>query len=149
MKFRRAIFIVVYSKKKKPEYLILKRKRHWVGWEFPKGGRKRFESVKKTIQREIKEETGLEIIKGRLKNHHVTGSFLYKNKKRDSLKHDGQKYRLFSVEIRKKKVNLKNNPDNEHSDFKWLDFEKALKKLTWGDQRKCLRGVNNWLENEN
>ena len=39
MKYRNAIFIVVYAKQKdKIYYLILKRKLHWKGWEFQKEG---------------------------------------------------------------------------------------------------------------
>ena len=37
--YRKSVFIVVYRKTEKGIlYLILKRKLHWVGWEFPKGG---------------------------------------------------------------------------------------------------------------
>ena len=58
-KYRRGIFIVTYSfEKRKPIYLILKRKLHWVGWEFPKGGKKDSESYEKSAKRETFEETG-------------------------------------------------------------------------------------------
>ena len=47
-KYRKAVFIVTYLKTKKGiKYLILKRKLHWVGWEFPKGG---LEKKEKKIQ---------------------------------------------------------------------------------------------------
>jgi len=37
-KYRKAVFVLLYSKTKKwIEYLLLKRKLHWKGWEFPKG----------------------------------------------------------------------------------------------------------------
>ena len=36
-KYRKGIFFVVYAKTKKGiKYLVLKRKLHWSGWEFPK-----------------------------------------------------------------------------------------------------------------
>ena len=38
-KYRKIVFIVTYAKlKDKIYYLILKRKLHWKGWEFVKGG---------------------------------------------------------------------------------------------------------------
>ena len=38
-KYRKSDFIVVYSKEKdKIKYIVLKRKLHWKGWEFPKEG---------------------------------------------------------------------------------------------------------------
>jgi 8-oxo-dGTP pyrophosphatase MutT (NUDIX family) len=149
LNLRKAIFVVTYSinRKKEIEYLILKRKRHWTGWEFPKGGVKRWERIKNTIKRELKEEAGLRVVKGRIKNHKHKGIFLYlpKAKEKFELKHDGQKFRLYSVKVGKRKVNLKNNPDEEHSDSRWVDFKVAMKKLTWPNQRKCLNIVNDWL----
>ena len=76
-KYRKGIFILTFNlEKNKPEYLILKRKLHWKGWEFPKAGIERFESKKKAVKREIKEETGLEIIK--INSHKNKGKYLYK-----------------------------------------------------------------------
>ena len=50
-KYRQGIFIVTYAKiGKRIEYLILKRKLHWSGWEFPKGGMETRESYKKTLR---------------------------------------------------------------------------------------------------
>ncbi len=93
MKFRKSVFVVAYSGK---EYLILKRKRHWIGWEFPKGGVKRFELIKNTIKRELKEEVELSVVKGSIKNHKHKGKFLYK--KIENFNHDGQKYSLYSAD---------------------------------------------------
>ena len=38
-KYRKSVFGVAYCKDNdgKIEYIILKRKKHWKGWEFPKG----------------------------------------------------------------------------------------------------------------
>ena len=63
-KYRKGIFVVVYSKtKNKIEYLILKRKLHWKGWEFPKGGKRIYETLQMAVKREVKEETGLKPLK--------------------------------------------------------------------------------------
>ena len=57
-KYRKAVFCIIYRKEKdKLLYLILKRKLHWKGWEFPKGGCEAKENLQKCIKREIKEDT--------------------------------------------------------------------------------------------
>jgi len=62
--YRKAVFVVVYRKERNNLlYLILKRKLHWKGWEFPKGGVKNKETIKQTITREVKEETGQNLVK--------------------------------------------------------------------------------------
>ena len=59
--YRNAVFIVTYRREKsKIFYLLLKRKLHWEGWEFPKGAIEGKEPVFLTIKRELKEETGQE-----------------------------------------------------------------------------------------
>ena len=80
-----------------------------------------------------------------IRNFKITGSFKYGKRIKDRLGIIGQKYILFSAEVEKRKVNLKKNSDAEHSDFKWVNFEKALRLLTWPNQRRCLRIVNKFL----
>ena len=105
----------------------------------------RFELIKNAIKRELKEEIGLIIVKGSIKNHKHKGKFLYENKKGNDLCHDGQKFTLYSAEVKKKKPNIKKNPVSEHSDAKWVSSKKALKMLKWPNQRECLRIVEKWL----
>lgn len=143
-KYRKALFIVVYRrelKENKIYYLLLKRKLHWKGWEFPKGGIKDKESAIKTIKREIKEETG-QSPKNILK-YPVSGKYKYKNLLVDRPLIVGQEYKLYSAEIFNKKIIV---DKVEHSGFKWLTFEKAMKKLTWDNQKKCLKVVKKKLE---
>ena len=140
-KFRHAIFAVVYSvENKKVEYLILKRKKHWIGWEFPKGGIDLFEARKMAVRREVREETGLKILK--IKRFNGGGLYKYKKNLEDRPGVVGQTYHLFAVEVKKGKVSL---DKKEHSEFKWVNFKGAEKKLTWEDQKKCLKIVNEWL----
>ena len=62
-KYRKAVFAVTYyiTPEGKIEYLILKRKKHWKGWEFPKGKIEKFETKKAAARREVNEETGLKV----------------------------------------------------------------------------------------
>lgn len=144
-KYRKSLFIVIYSRvQNKIEYLVLKRKLHWTGWEFPKGGKKFFETDKMTIKREIKEEaSNLKILN--IKKFNEGGKFKYKKELPDRKGIIGQTYKLYAVEVKKGKIDLKKNCDEEHSDYKWASFNEALRKLTWINQKKCLRIVNNWL----
>jgi len=148
MKYRPSVFIVTYSiTKGKIYYLILKRKLHWKGWEFPKGG---LEGIierifpKRAVKRELIEETGLTPIK--IRKHNYSGAFRYKKIFADRPGIIGQTYQLYSAEVKKQKPHVKKNKEREHSDYLWTDYKTALKKLTWPNQKKCLTIVNSWLK---
>jgi len=142
LKFRKAVFVVVYRREKdKIFYLLLKRKLHWKGWEFPKGGVEK-EDLLSAVKREIKEETGLAPLK--IKKYPIKGKYRYAKMLKDRPGIIGQIYSLYSVEVKPKNNKIKIDK-LEHSDFKWLPFEKAIKKLTWPNQKKCLKIVNKSL----
>lgn len=144
MKYRKAVFIVAYSRNNsKIEYLLLKRKLHWNGWEFPKGKIERFELKRMAAKREAEEETGLKILK--IKKFGIKGKYLYKKALKDRPGVVGQTYQLFAAEVRKGKVKL---DSKEHSDYKWAGFKEAVKKLKWLNQKKCLKVVDEWLKDE-
>lgn len=151
--YRPAVFIVVYRKYKLPSllrlqttkkeeirYLILKRKKHWKGWEFPKGGIDAGEKMMTTAKRECIEESGLK--PKALKKFQVSGKYNYKRKFKDRPGYIGQTYSLFAAEVgfTKTKIDKK-----EHSAYLWLPFELAVKKLKHNNQKKCLRIVHTWL----
>jgi 8-oxo-dGTP pyrophosphatase MutT (NUDIX family) len=140
--FRKAVFGVAYTKDNngKIEYLLLKRKNHWIGWEFPKGKIERFETKRMAVKREVGEETGLKIIK--IKRFKEKGYYLYKKKLKDRPDKIGQTYHLFSVQVKKGKVSI---DKKEHSWHKWALFKEAYKKLTWPNQKRCLKFVDEWL----
>ena len=142
-KYRRAVFIVVYStgKKGKIEYLILKRKHHWKGWEFPKGGMNPNEKMESAAKREVKEETGL--VPRKIKKFSFSGKYLYKKKFSDRTGIIGQTFSLYAAEVRKGKVQI---DKKEHSEYKWLRFEQAVKKVRFINQKKSLRIVEKWLK---
>lgn len=144
MRYRKAIFIVTYAKTKKGiEYLILKRKLHWKGWEFPKGAIKFFETKRLAVERELFEETGLIPLK--IKKFDYSGRYNYNKMFPDRSGIQGQSFSLYATEIKKAKVRL---DKLEHSDYKWIGFEKALKMLKFPNQKKSLEIVNKWLKNK-
>lgn len=141
MKYRKGVFIVVYSRQKTGiTYLVLKRKLHWTGWEFPKGGTLPFESKRKAVIREMKEETGLKAEKIKKFNFH--GKYPYKKKFADRTGVIGQTFSLFAVEVKNGKVRL---DKKEHAKYEWHDFKKALEKISYKNQKKSLKIVNDWL----
>jgi 8-oxo-dGTP pyrophosphatase MutT (NUDIX family) len=140
-KFRKAVFIVAYSLESgKPEYVLLKRTLHWKGWEFPKGGVEKFETKKRAVKREIKEETGLEI--SNIVDHKLRGKYFYPREFPDRPGFIGQTYHLFSGEVQKGKINV---DKKEHSSGKFFSYREALKKLAHKEQKQSLRVVNSWL----
>jgi len=140
-RYRHAIFVVVYAKTKSGiEYLILKRKHHWKGWEFPKGGINFNETKEHAVKRETKEETGLNPI--RIRKFSYKGRYKYKKKFADRTGIVGQTFSLHAAEVKKGKMKI---DKKEHAGYKWLDFEKAVKKVRFINQKKSLRIVNRWL----
>ena len=141
-KDRKGVFVVVYAKTNgEIEYLLLKRKLHWKGWEFPKGGIDDKEHIYSAIKRELKEETGLNAL--RMTKFPVHGKYDYRRIFADRYGIIGQTYTLFSAEVRKR-TNI-GIDKQEHSGHKWMRFEEALKLLTWKNQRQCLRAVHTSL----
>ena len=103
--YRKSVFLVIYFiKNKKIEYLILRRKLHWIGWEFPKGGINFFESEKHAVKRELNEETGLTAVK--IKRFENSEKYKYKKKFLDRPGIIGQKYQLYA-----------NSPANLHKQY--------------------------------
>lgn len=143
--YRGAVFILIYSKKEeKIKYLLLKRHLHWKGWEFPKGGIKRFELRRFTIKRELKEETSLSPRK--IKGFNIKGKYDYAKEYPDRLGIKGQTYKLYAVEVNPKskiKIDIR-----EHSGYRWVSFKEAIKKLTWKNQRDCIKIVDKWLKSK-
>ncbi len=142
MKYRKAIFIVAYTQTKKGiEYLILKRRLHWRGWEFPKGAIKFFETKRLVVRRELLEETGLIPLK--IKKFDYSGKYDYNKIFPDRPKIQGQTFSLYAVSVEKKDICV---DKIEHSDYRWVGFEEALKMLKWPNQKKSLKIVNEWLK---
>jgi DNA polymerase len=142
-KYRKAVFIVVYRRTKnifnktRISYLILKRKLHWAGWEFPKGGVDGGEKLIESAKRETFEETGQ--VPVNLIAYKTFGKYKYEQELLDRKGVVGQTFSLFSAELPSKKVKL---DPKEHSSYKWVSYERAMKYLTYDNQKKCLSEVN-------
>lgn len=144
--YRKSVFIVVYTREDNQiKYLVLKRKLHWKGWEFPKEGIEKNEKEEDAVRRGVREETGLNI-KGQIKKLDMYGKYNYKKRYNDRPGFIGQSFSLYAVEVSRGKVKL---DEHEHSTHEWLDFNDAIKRLTWKNQQRCLENVNSSLEYKN
>lgn len=140
---RKSVFMVAYKEEKEIKYLVMKRILHWEGWEFPKGGIEDNESRNATIKRELKEEAGLK--PERIIDMKIRGKWDYEKEIEDRPEVTGQSYELFAVEVFDDEVNL---DKEEHSGYKWMEFNDAYNLLTWENQKSCLIEVNKFLIEE-
>ncbi|MEM4181654.1 MAG: NUDIX domain-containing protein [Candidatus Pacearchaeota archaeon] len=143
-KYRKSVFIVVYRKEdEKIFYLLLKRHKHWTGWEFPKGGVERDENLFEAVEREVFEECGQKPIN--IERYNFSGKYNYGRKFRDRPGFIGQSFVLFSAEVKDEKVFF---DEREHSSYLWLQFEEAIKNLTFDNQKEALKIVNERISNK-
>jgi len=121
----RPLFLLIQYNKKNEEY-----------WGLPKGHVESGETLIQTSVRETKEETGLEVtpIDGFMKT--VEYTFKQDN---DIIK---KTVYFYVGESKTKVVKL----SHEHLDFKWLDIDDALEKITYENDRKVLIKVANFLK---
>jgi len=120
-----SIVAITYDKDKEYHFLILKKKGTWVGWQFVQGERED-EDWKNAVKREVKEETGLEcedVIK-------IDVGADYWFKWEGELIHKFLHYYLAKVD---KNATVKLS--EEHSDYKWVDFETAHKELKFNKEQ--------------
>ena len=114
----------------------MKRKLHWRGYEFPKGGIEEGESELDAVRREVSEETGLKI--KNIVNHNKKGKYDFVRELPDRKGVEGQAYSLYSVEVNDGDVIF---DKHEHSGYQWLDYADALKILSKPNQKECLKLV--------
>ena len=127
---------VVYRiKNKRKEFLLMLRKKHWVGYEFVKGGIEKNETPEKAMIRELEEEAGVSksdilsllptFIKMRVD---YPSDFISTN-------YSGAVFKTFIVKIKSRsKIRI---DSGEHSGYSWASNKDVLRML-W---RKNLKRV--------
>jgi 8-oxo-dGTP pyrophosphatase MutT (NUDIX family) len=114
--------------------LILKRKNEGT-WVLPKGRREEGESLQETAVREVQEETGLHGLKVERRIGMVRYSFLWRPESVNYLK--TVHYFLMALEEANGTVRL----EEDFSEHSWVDYEDAMKRLTFENDRRIVRSV--------
>lgn len=99
-------------------------------WDFPKGHIDPGETEEETARREIEEETGIHRLKF-VESFHETITYFYRQHGRKIFK----TVVYFLVETRQKRIRL----SNEHQGHDWLEFEQALRRLTFSNSKGVLK----------
>lgn len=126
---------IVFAKNAEVNYLLL----HYEAghWDFVKGNVEPDESEKDTVIRELKEETGI-----------VTAQFVdgFKEKIEYFYRRQGatihKEVVFFLIEARTEKVAL----SYEHVGYDWLDYHRAMEKLTFKNAKNVLQKAHEFLK---
>lgn len=134
-------------------YLILRYKaKHW---EFVKGHIDAGETDEQTLRREAKEEASLEDLKIIPGFKEIT-KFIFKQYPEKMSEADrkasetGKTIWVFKiVTFYLAKTNTENiKLSAEHQDYKWLDYEQAIKQTTFKGSKEILRKAHEFLEKQ-
>ncbi len=101
-------------------------------WDFVKGNIERGETLKQTVLREIKEETGISDVS------FVEG---FENKVEYHYQRDGELVRKEVVFFLARTATNHVKLSHEHLDFIWLKFNDALQRLTYKTAQNLLKKV--------
>lgn len=129
--------IVFRRENNKIKYLLIQY--GWGHWEFPRGLIEKGESLEETARREIKEEVGIEDIKF-IPGFKEWFKFFFKLKGKNIMKIAT----FLLAETKTKEVKL----SHEHKDYVWLEYEEALKKLTFKNSKEVLKKANDFLSRQ-
>jgi 8-oxo-dGTP pyrophosphatase MutT (NUDIX family) len=128
---------VVFLKSSEVKYLLL---RYGAGhWDFVKGNVEPNESEKETVIRELQEETGI-----------VNAQFIdnFKEKIEYFYRRQGatihKEVIFFLIETHTEKVKL----SFEHVGYTWLNYQHAMKKLTFQNAKNVLQNAHELLSTQ-
>ena len=136
MELEKSAGTIILRKEKGVLYYLLLHYHQTGHWDFPKGNIEKGEKLRETVIRETKEETGIgdiEFIQG------------FKEEINYFYQREGKKiYKtviFFLSKTKTKEVKL----SFEHKDFKWLNYEKALNRLTHKTAKEILKKAKELL----
>ena len=124
----------------KIEFLLLKRSPHEIYpgiWQMVTGSIKEGEKAYETALREIKEETGL-----------IPEDFWVVPYTNSFYSHEKNVMCMVPVFVIRVSPNSKVMLSEEHSEFMWVDYEKAKTMLAWYGQRKSVEIIYEYLTKE-
>lgn len=132
--------VIFRREKNKIYYLLL----HYPSkyWDFAKGHIEKGENEKEAAKREIEEETGIKDIKFIPGFREKISYFFLKNY--ENIKNPPLIFKevvFYLAETNKKEVKI----SSEHIGYKWLPYEKAIKKVTFKNAKEILKKANTFL----
>ena len=126
---------VVFKRNREIDYLLL---HYGAGhWDYVKGQVESSETERDTVKRELKEETGIEeavFVEG----FREEISYFYRREGKTILK----KVMFYLVETTKSGIRL----SFEHTGYEWLNYQRAMEKLTFVNAKKVLTKANEFLK---
>lgn len=131
--------VLIYRETKPRQFLLL----HYPAghWDFPKGHVEEDETAIETALRELEEETSIVKNDVELKDSfEKTIDYFYK--KRGDLAHKKVIYLLGESDTKEVEIS------NEHQDYIWLPYKKALQKLTFRNAKNLLEKAKEELEKD-
>jgi len=109
-------------------------------WDLPKGHIKKEETEARAMRREVFEETGIKDLKLVSKFREVI-KYFFKRKGKIIFK----MVVFYLGETKNKEVKI----SDEHIDYDWLPYEKALKQLTFKNAKEILKKAHLYLIKRN
>lgn len=136
VKERSAGAVVFYPTPDGPEYLLL---RYGGGnWGFPKGHVEAGETDVQAAQREVAEETGIEIAAQRRLDGFEDDTD-YRFRRGHTLVEKDVRFYLIESATREVKIS------HEHSGYAWLPYPQALARVSFEGPRRILQGAHAFL----
>ena len=126
--------VIFLREREKIKYLLIKY--GWGHWEFPRGGIEKGESLEETSKREIEEETGIKNVRF-VPGFKEWTKFFFKLKGENVMKIAT----FLLAETKTEKIKL----SSEHTDYDWLEYKGALRKLTFDNSKEILKKANKYL----
>ena len=111
-------------------------------WDFPKGHIEKGVEEKETVKREIKEETGIEDVEF-IPGFRERITYFFR-KSYDKSKKPPLVFKevvFYLVKTKTKQVRI----SYEHTRYKWLPYNKAIKQITFKNAKDILERANNYL----
>ena len=139
--------ILYKEKNNKILYAIFYRSSHPI-WQFVSGGGEDNETTLETVVREIKEETSIVVDKKEIEQLdskttipviNITGEYTW-----------GKNVYVipeYTFAIKLKNCNIKLS--NEHKEYKWVEYDEAIKKLKYDSNKTALWELNERLKRKN
>lgn len=127
--------VIVFRRENNEVYYLLL-KYGWGHWGFIKGHIEKGEKEIETIKREAFEEAGITDLRFVFGfKEKIEYDYFYRKQKRHKIVY------YYLAETKQKNIRL----SYEHTDYIWLTYERALKKITYESDRNVLKKAHNFL----